>query len=134
MRHMKHFLLALLAVWALACSDPKPTVQRETESVEPAPNEDPSSEETNDDSSNNEPPEMTVTVPRAPTPSMPPVAMPEPQGAGGMGDGAGGSPPMEPPHSDVIEVTDGSFTPGEPPAPAAESMLSQIVNIVGPPA
>jgi hypothetical protein len=34
----------------------------------------------------------------------------------------------------VIEVSDGSFTPGQPPAPAGDTTLSQIVNVVGPPA
>lgn len=53
-------------------------------------------------------------------------------GTDGMG-GAGGSG-MEPPRSDVIDVNDGEFTPGETPPTAGDAQLSQIVSIVGPPA
>lgn len=94
---------------------------------------------------------VTETIPVDPPPSDPPadepsdepvdepVDMPPPGGSGGMGGGSnlggsGGAAPVEPPRSDVIDVDDGSFTPGPPPPPVGEATLSQIVGIVGPPA
>ncbi|MEY4548104.1 MAG: hypothetical protein RL685_4299 [Pseudomonadota bacterium] len=122
---MVRLRLALLLVWGLGCTTTEtiPT-QTGTESEDPDPN---------------------TTVPDEPgpsdsSPSEPPNEVPSPQdnggagGAAGASGGAGGSPAVELPRSEVIEVSDGSFTPGPPPTPTAESTLAQIVNLAGPPA
>jgi hypothetical protein len=118
-----------LTVLALSCSVPEsPAVESTSEPEEPAPSDDSAAEVPGE--TNPSPPRDTDT-----STSAPPDVLPEPEasgGAGGGGAGSGGSPPVEPPRSDVIEVSDGSFTPGEPPAPVGESALPQIVNLAGP--
>lgn len=104
------------------------------ESEEPAANDDANAEQP----ATNAIVPRPMDLPREMSASVPPRDMPPPQGsggAGGSGGGSGGSPALvTPPRSNVIEVSDGSFTPGQPPAPAGGNELSQIVNLVGPPA
>ncbi len=86
-----------------------------------------------------EPPPEDPTEEPGDEPVDEPVEQPSQGGSGGMAGtdgmgGSGGEPPLEPPRSDVIDVDEGTFTPGEPPPSAGEATFSQIVSVVGPPA
>jgi len=137
MGNMARLHLGVLAVWALGCSTPKSAaVESVTGAEEPAPSDDENTEEpaTNAGEPNDADVPRATDQPPAMSPSVPPTPLPAPPDSAGMGGGTGASPAPAPPRSDVVEVSDGSFTAGQPPAPAGGAALSQIVNVVGPPA
>jgi hypothetical protein len=140
MRNMGRFHSGLLTVWALGCGLPESTVVESTTGLaEPAPsaeeNADAPSEANSDEPEDGDAPtEDAPSNTRAPTrPTQPPIDPPPPEtNADAMASSP--SPPVQVPRSDLIEVSDGTFTPGPPPAPAADAALPAIVSVVGPPA